>query len=210
MDIKKSEKFGLWWSKYDVLDKDWNVIASNDYLYMPERFSECFWILFERLHHTHDYCLHQLIESQNKLEELIEETKENPDSEGHYYWEYNVDVVSKSTVLVVMASFIEWGLKKVLKELTGSIPSRTNKSISNIEHYISGIQNLALNDLKLSQELSFKLEMLRKLRNKFAHGDWDQIEEILKEIRFKDTFKAISDLFEEIEQLAWSSPWGEA
>lgn len=118
-----------------------------------------------------------------------------------------MDVISKSTVLIIMSSFIEWGLKRVIKELVGSVPSKTKK-ISDIEHYISCIKSEVLPNLELSIELTSKLNALRKLRNKFAHGEWDLIEPLLKELLFKESFAAISGLFVSIENLAWDSEWG--
>ena len=85
MEIDIPQKLGLWWSKSWLEDQSGNVIASCDYLYMPERFSECFWILFERLNYTRDYCLHQLITSEQKLQQLREDAKIIPDSEDHNY-----------------------------------------------------------------------------------------------------------------------------
>ena len=208
MEIDILKRLGLWWSKSWLEDQEGNMISSSDYLYMPERFSECFWVLFERLNYTHDYCLHQLISSEKKLEQLREDAKEYPEIDDHYYWEYNVDVISKSTVLIMMSSFIEWGLKRVLKELAGSIPQKTNRKISDIEHYISCIKSEALSNLDIPIETTHRLNTLRKLRNKFAHGEWELVEPLLKELTFKETFNAISDLFATIENLAWESEWG--
>jgi uncharacterized protein YutE (UPF0331/DUF86 family) len=208
MEIDIPKKLGLWWSKSWLEDQDGNVVTSNDYLYMPERFSECFWVLFERLNYTHDYCLHLLISSEEKLQQIREDEKEYPDIEDHYYWEYNVDVISKSNVLIVMSSFIEWGLKRVLIELVGSIPKKENRKTSDIEHYLACIKSEILMDLEIPQETRNNLNTLRKLRNKFAHGEWDKIEPLLVDLTFKETFSAISDLFYRIERLAWESEWG--
>ncbi|MCW8880271.1 MAG: hypothetical protein OQJ89_09005 [Kangiellaceae bacterium] len=208
MEIDIPKKLGLWWSKSWLEDQDGKVVASSDYLYMPERFSECFWVLFERLNYTHDYCLHQLVSSEEKLRQLREDAKECPDIEDHYYWEYNVDVISKSNVLMIMSSFIEWGLKRVLKELVGSIPKKGNKRTSDIDHYITCIKSEALIDLDLAPRAKSCLNALRKLRNKFAHGEWEKIEPLLKDLTFKEMFTCISDLFSQIENLAWESEWG--
>jgi len=81
MEINIPKKLGLWWSKSWLEDQHGNMVVTNDYLYMPERFSECFWIIFERLNYTHDYCLHQLISSEEKLQQLREDAKEVRDLE---------------------------------------------------------------------------------------------------------------------------------
>ncbi|MCO7227547.1 hypothetical protein [Pleionea sp. CnH1-48] len=208
MEIEIPMKLGLWWSKSHLEDQTGKIVIENDYLYMPERFSECFWILFERLNYTHDYCLHQLICSEHKLEESRLHAKEGPYDEDHYYWEYNVDVIAKCTVLVVMTSFVEWGLKRVLKELAETIPPKTDRGVSDIGHYINYLKTELLSNWEVSPGTLSTLDSLRRLRNKFAHGEWDAVEPLLEELLFKDTFSAVSCLFRTIEESAWESEWG--
>ena len=43
-----------------------------------------------------------------------------------------------------------------------------------------------------------------KVRNGYAHGDWDSIKELIEEVDLKDMFIIISNLFENIES-EWTS-----
>ena len=113
--------------------------------------------------------------------------------------------------LILLNIFLEKSLKMLCFEYSHKNDSKVFgghkeeikllKGKSKIVTYINFIEK-SLN-LKLSIENKINLidGNLRKIRNSFAHGDWEDVEEILKNIDLNEYLISISDVFKEIENV---------
>ena len=54
-------------------------------------------------------------------------------------------------------------------------------------------------DLADTTPLSPLLDRCRQIRNDFAHGDWENVQDAIQEINLVSAFGAASDLFTQIE-----------
>lgn len=213
---------GLYMAHAVLEDEEGLEYANGLYLYQPTRFSETFFVVFGKLAQLNNYCFHQLVSSHSQLSELksqrdMAKNQRWPSAEElHYYddeipdWENNVNVLAKANAIVLLCSFSEWALKIVSKELTSEVPRKTSRGQSDIEHLLQHIkENAGLSLPDQDMELSI-IHSFRSIRNAFAHGNWQELEQQLTVLRLRDCFEAVSNLVMEIEIAAWESKWAEA
>jgi hypothetical protein len=219
-ELDTATKYGLFWGGACIEDEDGTVLADGLYLYQPQRFSTTFFLLFDKLRQLNDYCFNQLISSEVKLLELTTQKaaaiarKDGGAEELDYLddqipiWEDNVEVVAKTIPIVLLFSFVEWGLKLVSKEFCGSIPHKAARSISDFEFLLRHIQQNSPLQLDITGDLIPAINSFRKIRNAFAHGHWESLATQLSAISLRTCFEVVSRLFQRIEESAWLSPWG--
>ena len=210
---------GLFWAGSQAVDAEGKLLADGSYIYQPVRFPNTFFLLFDKLRQLNDYCFHQLLSSQARLDELAVQrsaaiTGEGGAEEFIYLsdqiplWEDNVQVVAKSTSVVLLCSFMEWGLKLVAKELCGGIPRKSDRSMSDIEFMLWHIEQRGGLQLVVDDEPIGVVNSFRVIRNAFAHGDWTELNEQLDAVSLRVCFESVSEIFQRIEEAAWRSPWG--
>src|SRR5690606_15059935 len=124
-------------------------------------------------------------------------------------WEDNVEVVGRTTPIILLCSFLEWGLKLVAKELTGVVPRNRGHAISDFEFLLKYIREKAGLTLVIDAELIDNVHVFRGIRNAFAHGQWAALSERLDGIPLRVCFETVAQVFQRIEEAAWQSPWGE-
>ena len=221
LEIEIYEKYGLFWADSSIDDSSGHTLAEGFYIPMPDRFSECFWILFDRLGQVNDYCFHSLLSSEKKLNDLkkdkadLESGKVKLEcasqldflNESIPSWTHNVNIISQSSVLVILASFVEWGLKRVVQEFLGGVPKKQKQEKSKIDGYIRLLKNQVFPDLVVPQEIEATLDSFRKARNEFAHGDWEKLRITLATVNLREAFESVAELFTLLEESAWSSQW---
>ena len=87
-----------------------------------------------------------------------------------------------------------WHVKKGVRF---KVP-KSNKE-SNIDASLKYLLNTKKFNFIVPQELENILERIRVLRNDFAHGDWANVEQTIKDIDVDECFEAVSELFFSIE-----------
>jgi len=219
-ELVTAAKHGLYWGGMWLEDEDGGLLADGRYLYQPLRASETFFLLFDKLRQLNDYCFNQLISSEAKLAELSEQrdaaiADRSCGAEVLDYfhdeiplWEDSVSVVAKAMPVVLLCSFAEWGLKLVSKEICGDVPRKTNRTMSDIEFLVGHIENVGNLQLDSSSELVSSINSFRSIRNSFAHGHWDELRVDFSGLSLRSCFESVSELFQQIEEAAWRSPWG--
>jgi hypothetical protein len=125
-------------------------------------------------------------------------------------WEDNVDVVARAVPIVLLCSFVEWGLKRAAVDICGSVPSKTNGSMSKIDSLLHHLRNEGKLNLTIDECAMQHIKSFRNLRNQFAHGDWGSLRTELNDTSLRPWFHAVSQLFEDIEKSAWESARGPA
>jgi len=221
-ELNVFREHGLYLAYAVLFDEEGLEYANGQYLYQPTRFSETFFVIFGKLAQLNNYCFHQLVSSHSHLSELKSQRNKaknqaSPAAEElDYYdeqipdWENNVAVVAKATAVVLLCSFAEWALKTISKELASDPPRKTSPGLSDIEHLLQHInQNAGLVLPDQEMEMSV-IHSFRTIRNAFAHGDWQALEQQLAVLRLRNCFEAVSNLVMQIEIAAWQSQWAQA
>lgn len=213
-ELVAAEKYGLFWAWSYVEDEVTGRIADGFYIYQSDRFWEPFWLLFDKLGQLNNYCFNQLVASEAKLSELQAEydlaVKDKTTgaevfdylSEEIPAWEGNMATFAKAAPIVLLASFTEWGLKHIAISLFGSVPKKTERGMSDIQFYLRHLVQCGL-EVKNTDELLSRVGAFRSIRNDFAHGKWDELEEGLQELSLREAFAGVSAMFEAIEDAAW-------
>ncbi|MGN4047700.1 hypothetical protein [Pseudomonas sp. SM4] len=217
-ELNVATKYGLFWASSSMEGADGELLADGTYIQLPERFSETFFVLFDKLHQLNDYCFHQLLTVEKRCAELTEQRvsiiasgrrAEELDwlDDEVPRWEDNLAVVTQATSLVLLSSFVEWGLKRVVKSLHGSVPRKpSGAATSDVEFLLQHIAQSGLH-FSLNPVLLETVNDFRHVRNAFAHGDWARVDEQLANISLLACFQAVSQIFVCLESAAWEGPW---
>ncbi|KUY70929.1 hypothetical protein WS46_32685 [Burkholderia sp. RF4-BP95] len=219
-ELNVANKYGLFWAGALVEDEEGKALADGFYIYQPERFSDTFFLLFDKLRQLNDYCFNQLLSTEKRLRMLAGQRsaaaaqKHCGAEEVDYLddqipmWEDNVEVVGRATSIVLLCSFVEWGLKLVTRELCGAIPRKRAHSMSDFEFMLDHLEHNGGLHLDVDDESIDVVNSFRRIRNTFAHGDWTTLNEQLKSVSLRACFEAVARIFQCIEESAWQSPWG--
>lgn len=217
-ELAVAAKYGVYWGSAWTEDAEGAVVADGLYLHQPERFSELFFSIFDRLRQLNDYCFHQLIASETRLADLMEQrseaaAKKHGSAEELCYlddeipaWEDNVGIVARAVPVVLLSSFTEWGLKRIVREFCGEIPRKSVGSMSDVEWLLDCLRRSPL-QVEVGAELTGDVGAFRRVRNDFAHGQWEKLAAQLETLSLRTCFEVVSRLFMRIEEAAWSGPW---
>ena len=112
--------------------------------------------------------------------------------------------------VVMLSAYTEKSLKVLCSSLSSDENPKPKKNPG--ESKIAAFLRFLRKDCSIDFDepaTSFQIrEECRKVRNSFAHGDWDTLKDLVKEINLREAFRAVSDLLYAIEDAAWESPWG--
>ena len=122
-------------------------------------------------------------------------------------WEDNASVLSHAVPVVLLSSFIEWGIKSIAKEFCGSVPRKAKSSMSDIDFLLNHIRVTSGLAFQLDMEILETLNSFRLIRNQFAHGHWHSLETELRTLSLRSCFAAVTRLLEALEDSAWKGPW---
>jgi hypothetical protein len=221
-ELTVANKYGLYWADSRVEDKEGRVLADGCYLSLPERYSETFFVIFDKLRQLNDHCFNQLLSSEIRLHSLRDQrasaaARTHSDAAEFDYlddqipmWEDNVEVIGRATPVILLCSFIEWGLKLVTKELCGAVPRKRAHSLSDFTFLLQHLERDAGLHLRVDLELVKVVNAFRSIRNAFAHGRWEALNAQLDAVSLRTCFETVAEIFAYIEAAAWSSPWGDA
>jgi len=170
-------------------------LIAEDYLYRSSTGIHPFALFQEQLEQINDYCVFVIKRTDEYIAEL--KTDEHECLASPKYgeitddvlmgltefiiptWEYNKEVFLKTTMLVLIFSFVEYCLKTVCLSLQLDLEMNDNRK-SKIDTYLEKINQCTNNNLKLTTLCKKRLFQGRRVRNLFAHGDWDSIMSELK------------------------------
>lgn len=203
-----------------------------DYLFRAEgRFSKAFWGLAAELTQLNDFCVMLLTSTKEQLNSLrrnlqkLRLGKERIDTplgdftgemmmmlEEHIpVWEDTYHFLCRATCLVLLLAFVERSLKMLVETLTESAQPRggaRNRSQSRIAQYLDVLRKMC-GPAFVEPEGIALLDQCRYVRNAFAHGDWDEVRRLVRDIHLRNTFAAASGLLSAIEDAVWNSVWSE-
>lgn len=217
-ELDVAAKYGLFWASTTWEREDGHLLADSSYIYQPERFSKTFSVLFDKLRQLNDYCYQLLLSVEERWTDLnqqrasaiacsdtgAEELCWLDDVIPH--WDDNVKVVTHATSAVLLSSFLEWGLKRIAKDLNVDIPRKSGRGMSDVKFLLLQLKQSGLN-IQLDPKIDKAIDNLRSVRNSYAHGEWDQVEKKLTKISLIECFKVVSELFVHLEKAVWDGPW---
>lgn len=200
--------------------------ADDNYMYFSKIEYTPFCLLDEDLRSLNDYCLFLLESINNKIMGLHEEVKELKSGNQKYLdeelgdvtedvlmglvefkipnWENNRSFVVKSTCVMLLISFLEMALKSICDYIK-TFAATSNKFIyekskDKISNYKNMINCYLDKKLEFSNEVIEGLDKARRYRNKFAHGDWEEVQfDKTLELSLRDLIAIISEIMTEIE-----------
>lgn len=116
-------------------------------------------------------------------------------------WQRINQFISHATTLLLLHVFVERSLKALCLALSPSEHKRAKqlRGMSKIDSYLSFLKescSLTFEEPAESEELR---NAIRRIRNDFAHGDWEKVEIACKEIGLCKSFSVSTRLFEAIE-----------
>jgi hypothetical protein len=113
--------------------------------------------------------------------------------------------------LILLNIFLEKSLKMLCFEYSHKNDSKVFgghkeeikllKGKSKIVTYINFIEKSLNLRLSIENKINLIDSNLRKIRNSFVHGDWEDVEKLLKNIDLNEYLISISDVFKEIENV---------
>ncbi|PMV17583.1 MULTISPECIES: hypothetical protein [unclassified Pseudomonas] len=218
-ELDVAKRYGLFWASSLVEGEDRVPIADGTYIQQPERFSETFWDVFDKLHQLNDYCFLQLVAVEKQRVELFNQresylARPNQGAEEIDWlddqtprWEDNLAVVTQATSIVLLCSFMEWGLKRVAKDLYGVIPRKPARpAMSDIQFFLEHLKQSGL-PFRMDPAVLDAIDSFRNVRNAFAHGEWASVEDQLAKISLLTCFESVAQVFACLESASWDGPW---
>jgi hypothetical protein len=113
-------------------------------------------------------------------------------------WDYSFKVFSRVNPIILISTFMEWALKCLLTEYSGSDSFKRNREKSIFDTMLKKLINDHQLDVIIPPDFQLILNKYRKIRNNFAHGDWDRIVNI-EDTDIKDYISNISSLLKYLE-----------
>lgn len=206
--------------EYEDVGEDY--VVSPSYLFQTESCLVDFVVIQEELEQLHDYCLLCTNAAAAKLRDLDREligykrgkivadevigdiTPEVIDGLEHFQipqWQDTQSFLVTAMCLVLVSALLERGLKMLCTSFapSGKIPPKEKKGVSKVETYIGFLQNECKLNFREPDSSIHIREDFRKIRNNFAHGDWDNVRRDVPDCSLRAAFEAFSALFSEIE-----------
>ena len=117
-------------------------------------------------------------------------------------WEDTLGFVSKATVLLLLHILTEKGLKDLCsynEEVTGDKLGRKPPSTSKIDHCLTYLQTAWDVPIDEPPEGAGLRSLTARIRNNFAHGDWDKVREAVVPVGLVTAFRTVAALFASLE-----------
>jgi hypothetical protein len=210
-------------------DLDWSVVVKcgeshSNYLFETHSGRIEFIIIDTEMSQLNDYCVLCLNETAKKLQDLKEDAKEYKKGTKSVVvepeqwdvtqdfvmgleeidipaWEDNYLFVSKAMCMILLSTYTEKSLKSLCMAFSENeyLPKQKGGE-SKISAYVNYLKTICKFDLIEPIEFLELREECRKIRNNFAHGDWDDIRDELIKISLHQSFLAVSTLFQVLEE----------
>ena len=122
------------------------------------------------------------------------------------FWSENVNFIAPTNILVLLYFYTEGCLKNLCKKLNVNkkdnvVRLRPTYNKSKIEAAFEYLKNNCNISYYPSEDVKVHLKEVNKIRNNFAHGDWDLLKDRMKKINLRNSFKIASSIFADIENI---------
>jgi len=117
-------------------------------------------------------------------------------------WEDTVSFVAPAMTLVLFHIFVEKSLLDLCKENSPDkkLKPKQKKHENIIITYINFLQIDCKINFQIDENIINLLQKCRIIRNKFAHGNWNEIKEIVSKIDLVDVFYSFTKLLKSFEK----------
>lgn len=120
-------------------------------------------------------------------------------------WRDNQTFLVRAMCLLLLAVYIEKSLRSLCEELAPDgmrSPKRARSSMSKADAYLVFLKDdIGLSFIEPKETYAIR-ERCRKLRNDFAHGEWDEVRKTINEQSLRDAFNGATALLTCIEESA--------
>jgi len=116
-------------------------------------------------------------------------------------WEDTRSFVARATVLILLSVFTEKALRSLcesLKPPESGVP-RQVKGLGKIDSYLSFLRTVCHLDFDEPERISDLRKTTTRIRNAFAHGEWDETRNEIREVSISAAFMTITELLERVE-----------
>jgi len=177
-----------------------------------------FVVIEEGMAQLNEYCymcakaaVHKLSKLERTVDDIAQAAVKDPASVDEIQqlamedellqWSHTEQVIVAGMSLILLAAFVEKNLKWLLERYAppaGSKP-RSFPGQPKITGYVEFLRQGCQLEFTTPPEAIAAMDLARRLRNEFAHGDWEQFEESLRGVELSRLFDAVTRLFQEIE-----------
>ena len=187
-----------------LLEKTKSEFKKNQYDYSPEGQAKAEDEVFENIKD----------EKISTYEDLAKEMDEDINPSTYQFgpediidfWRENYYFLTPANILVLLYFNTEKSLKNLCIELNTEknnvvkLRLKPSHNTSKIEEAFKHLNDKCNIQYTPSDNVKLHLKEINKIRNNFAHGDWDLLKERLSKIDLIKSFKIASSIFEDIEK----------
>lgn len=221
-ELEVARKYELFIRRATVFFDDGSKVESS-YLYSSINSREPFDKIARKLEEVNDYCFHQLVAAEKQfaaaLKHLVQaEKSDHQDAADLDVTADDVDIsnenlksVALATPVILLASLLEWALKEVYRSLQGRDPPPKRKpgakgrNVSDVEHLLGLLSGECGLRFEYASAAMSVLGNVRRIRNRFVHGDWDELGDVLECVSLRAFFQTISSLLKVIDDAHYSA-----
>ena len=119
-------------------------------------------------------------------------------------WEDTYFFLTKANIILLQVCFLERSLTWLCERLSENPVNKKKLTSPNgkIFAYLEFLESLGYSIPK-PEGFEDQLKNVRRIRNKYAHGDWDEVRKEIREFSLKGFFHVITELFEAIESAVY-------
>ncbi len=197
--------------------------GTQDYIFTIDSDNPVFVGIEVEMAQLNEYCVLCLTETFNKLADLNIEFEEYQSQKGIEknadrlnnlddwimelseieipFWESNFGFVAPAMCLILLSFFLEKSLKSICFAYApnGINPPIQKKRGNKVSMYLKFLQADCHFKLDAPVKTMDTWNKCNKIRNAFAHGDWDEVKSEIARTDLRETFSAISELIRKIE-----------
>lgn len=216
---------GLVWSDVFFLEESNHLDLDLEYLYFSHSDLSQFVIIEEEMKDLNDYCVLCLSSVKDKRKKLDQELRDFkagksnvivPEEFREFYdpqdvvmglekfeipkWDYIQRSMSKSMCVILVFSFLEKSLKSLCVAYKDNQVELRISKIEKIGAYIKYLKDECNINFAIEVESLDLINRYKKIRNAFAHGDWDYVDKYTYDFSLSELFATISEIFSSIEK----------
>lgn len=213
-EIEVAKKYGLFIRRASLYEEGAEIDSS--YLYSCMNYREPFIEIAAKLEQINDYCFHQLVAAEKQFAGSLKDYVEAENSvysdpasvdvfaEDLDFSNENLRSVALATPVILGASFLEWALKKIYREVMGTAPPRKKRgkntaNLSDVEHLLELLKNDCGLEFEGARAAPPALESVRNIRNQYVHGEWGKLGNALEKLSLRQFFGDVSEVLRIID-----------
>lgn len=190
-----------------ITEQDGKVVAHGCYVFCPKLPCEPFVEISKELQKLNDYCLAQYkaVSSESQIsKETWGDLNDDFFAENYEFqiakWDHHLAVTVKIVPILLICSFLEWALLKLLNQYAGQKKYPQIKGKSKINSYLAYLEQASCYVSNLDDSSITLLERIRKTRNDYAHGEIESVAENLTGLKIGSIIKLVSTIMMNCEQ----------